>query len=49
MQIKGSGINGSIAVREQSVDVEVKLGFALSMMSSTIRTSIESALEEHLL
>jgi len=49
MLIKGSGINGCIAVREQSVDVEVKLGFALSMMSSTIRTSIESALEEHLL
>jgi putative polyhydroxyalkanoate system protein len=49
MQIKGSGINGCIAVAEQSVDVEVKLGFALSMMSSTIRTSIESALDEHLL
>jgi putative polyhydroxyalkanoate system protein len=49
MQIKGSGINGCIAVAEQSVDVEIKLGFALSMMSSTIRTSIESALEEHLL
>jgi putative polyhydroxyalkanoate system protein len=49
LQIKGSGINGRITVAEQSVDVEVKLGFALSMMSSTIRTSIESALEEHLL
>ena len=49
MQIKGSGINGYIAVKEQSVDVEVKLGFALTMMSGTIRTSIENALEEHLL
>ena len=49
LKISGSGINGCIAVAEQSVDVEVKLGFALSMMSSVIRTSIEDALESHLL
>jgi len=49
LTIEGSGINGCIAVAEQSVDVEVKLGFALSMMSSVIRTSIEDALDKYLL
>jgi len=49
LTIDGSGIKGRIAVDEQSVDVEVNLGFALSMMSSTIRTSIEDALDKHLL
>jgi len=49
LKIDGSGIHGRIAVAEQSVDVNVKLGFALSMMSSVIRTSIEDALDKHLL
>jgi putative polyhydroxyalkanoate system protein len=49
LKIAGSGIDGRIAVAEQSVDVKVKLGFALSMMSSVIRTSIEDALDKYLL
>ena len=49
LKIDGSGIDGRIAVAEQSVDVKVRLGFALSMMSSVIRTSIEDALDKHLL
>jgi len=49
LNIDGSGIVGHIAVAEQSVDVKVKLGFALSMMSSVIRTSIEDALDKYLL
>jgi putative polyhydroxyalkanoate system protein len=49
MKIDGSGVAGRIAVSEQSVDVTVKLGFALSMMSSIIRTSIEEALDKYLL
>jgi putative polyhydroxyalkanoate system protein len=49
LKIDGSGINGCITVAEQSVDVDVKLGLALSMMSSVIRTSIEDALDKHLL
>ncbi len=48
LKINGSGIHGRIAVAEQSVDVVIKLGFALSMMSSVIRTSIEDALDKHL-
>jgi len=49
LKINGSGIDCRIAVAEQSVDVKVKLGFALSMMSSVIRTSIEDALDKYLL
>jgi putative polyhydroxyalkanoate system protein len=48
LKIGGSGIDGRIAMTEQSVDVKVKLGFALSMMSSVIRTSIEEALDKYL-
>lgn len=49
LKFTGSGVNGCIAVTEHRVDVEVKLGFALSMMSSTIRSSIEGSLASHLL
>lgn len=48
LKFTGSGVNGCIAVSEHRVDVEVKLGFALSMLSNTIRTSIEGALTSHL-
>ncbi len=48
LKISGSGVTGCITVAEQAVDVDVKLGFALSMMQSTIRTSIEEAMDKHL-
>jgi len=48
LNIDGSGVKGCIAVAEESVEVEVKLGFALSMMESTIRTSLEEAMNKHL-
>jgi len=48
LKIAGSGIDGRIAVAEQSVDVNVRLGLALSMMSGVIRTSIEDALDKYL-
>ena len=48
LKIDGSGVSGCITVAEQSVDAELKLGFALSMMSGVIRTSLEEALDEHL-
>jgi putative polyhydroxyalkanoate system protein len=48
LKIDGSGVSGCITVAEQSVDAEVRLGFALSMMSGVIRTSLEEALDEHL-
>ena len=48
LKIDGSGVSGCISVAEQSVNAQVKLGFALSMMESTIRTSLEEALDKHL-
>ena len=48
LKITGSGVNGRIDVADQSVNVDVKLGFALMMLESTIRTSIEEAMDKHL-
>ena len=48
LKITGSGVNGRINVADQSVDVDVKLGFALMMLEGTIRTSIEEAMDKHL-
>jgi putative polyhydroxyalkanoate system protein len=48
LQIDGSGVKGCIVVADESVEVEIKLGFVLSMMESTIRTSLKEAMDEHL-
>lgn len=48
LKITGSGVNGRIDVADQSIHVEVTLGFALMMLESTIRTSIEEAMDKHL-
>ncbi len=49
LMIEGSGVSGRIVVAEQSVDVHVKLEFPLTMMASTIQTSVEEAMEKHLI
>jgi putative polyhydroxyalkanoate system protein len=48
LKFNGKGVDGQIAVADQSIDVDVKLGFALTMMESTIRRSIETAIDKHL-
>jgi len=48
LQIDGSGVKGCIVVADDSVAVEVKLGFALSMMEGAIRTSLQEAMDKHL-
>jgi putative polyhydroxyalkanoate system protein len=48
LKIDGSGVKGCIVVADDSVAVEVKLGFALAMMESTIRTSLQEAMDKHL-
>jgi len=48
MHFNGSGVNGCIAVSEDCIDVDVKLGFALKLMEPTIRSWIDDALDEHL-
>ena len=48
LKISGSGVDGKIAVAASSIDVDLKLGFALKMLESTVRTSIEDAMDKHL-
>ncbi|MDG2289202.1 MAG: polyhydroxyalkanoic acid system family protein [Woeseiaceae bacterium] len=48
LRITGSGVDGKITVAASSVDVKLKLGFALKIMENTVRTSIEDAMDRHL-
>ncbi|MGB5246944.1 MAG: polyhydroxyalkanoic acid system family protein [Woeseia sp.] len=48
LKVSGSGVNGHIAVEDDCIEVDVKLGFALMMMESTIRSAIENAMDKHL-
>ncbi|MEN0107695.1 MAG: polyhydroxyalkanoic acid system family protein [Pseudomonas sp.] len=48
LEFKRSGADGSIAVADNSVKVELKLGLLLSAMSGTIKREIEKGLDESL-
>lgn len=48
LEVRGSGVNGHVAVADDRVNVEVQLGFALKLMESTIRTAVENAMDRHL-
>ncbi len=48
LQIKGSEVNGKIAVSEDAIEVQVELGFALTLMEKSIRVAIEDAMDKHL-
>lgn len=48
LNVNGSGVNGHIAVHDQAVEVDVKLGFSLMMLEGAIRSSIEDAMNKHL-
>ena len=48
LQIKGSGVNGKIAVNEYAVEIQLELGLALILMESSIRVAIENAMDKHL-
>lgn len=48
LKIVGSGVNGQIAVADDSIEVDVKLGLALTLMESPIRAAIEDAMDNHL-
>ena len=46
--VRGSGVNGYLLVEEDSLEIEVKLGFALKLMEGPIRSVIEKAVDEEL-
>lgn len=48
LKFKGSGVNGRIAAAETTVDVVVKLGFALMLLEDTIKSYIEQEIDQHL-
>lgn len=48
LKFHGNGVKGCIAVAETTVDVEVRLGFALMMLESTIKSSIEETIDQNL-
>lgn len=46
--VSGNGLNGYLAVAEESIELEVKLGLALKLMEGPIRSAIEATMDEHL-
>ena len=48
LMVRGNGVNGHLAVAEESIELVVKLGFALKLMEGPIRRAIESTLDEHI-
>ncbi|MHC6227792.1 polyhydroxyalkanoic acid system family protein [Pseudomonas sp. X10] len=48
VEVSRSGANGSVQILDDSIRIELKLGMMLSMMSGTIRSEIERALDKAL-
>lgn len=48
LRVSGSGVNGQLTVAEESIELEIRLGFALKLMEGPIRSAIESAIDDHL-
>ena len=48
LMVRGNGVNGHLAVAEESIELVVKLGFALKLLEGPIRSAIESTLDEHI-
>lgn len=48
LQFRGSGVKGQIAVSDTSIELNVRLGFALMVMEGPIRSAIEDVLDEEL-
>ncbi|MBT8102876.1 MAG: polyhydroxyalkanoic acid system family protein [Gammaproteobacteria bacterium] len=46
--VSGNGVNGFLHVEDDSIELEVRLGFALKLMEGPIRSAIENTIDEHL-
>ena len=46
--VDGHGVNGHLDVADDSIDMVVKLGFALRLMEAPIRSAIEGVIDEEL-
>jgi putative polyhydroxyalkanoate system protein len=48
LEFRGRGVDGHIGVTHSSVDIAVKLGLALKLFETRIRSAIETALDHHI-
>ena len=48
LMVRGNGVDGHLSVAEESIELVVRLGFALKLMEGPIRRAIESTIDEHL-
>ena len=48
LHVHGSGASGHLIVDEQSIELEVRLSFALKLMEGPIRHAIEATIDEEL-
>ncbi|MGB5576726.1 MAG: polyhydroxyalkanoic acid system family protein [Woeseiaceae bacterium] len=46
--VSGNGVNGYLHVEDDSIELEIKLGFALKFMEGPIRSAIENTIDQHL-
>lgn len=48
LMVSGNGVNGHLIVADESIELEVKLGFALMLMEGPIRSAIENSIDDQL-
>ena len=48
LMVRGNGVDGHLHVAENSIELVVRLGFALKLMEGPIRRAIEGTIDEHL-
>lgn len=48
LRFDGSGVDGHIAVADESVEIRVTLGLSLMMLKGPIRMAIENSIDEYI-
>ena len=48
LHVQGNGVQGQLLVDAESVELEIRLGFALTLMEAPIRAAIEATIDEEL-
>lgn len=48
LKVSGNGVSGELKVAEDSIELDVRLGFALKLMEGPIRSAIEATIDEEL-
>ncbi len=48
LHVQGNGVSGQLVVDEDTIELDVRLGFALKLMEGPIRSAIEATIDEEL-